>query len=925
MAFTSLLLLALASLVAWVSNHALVKQFTQTQDHFYERQRYEVSLTLQSSSDSMRQIASLLAASSSFSDALLTGNSSIIESALRPQWPTLQLDAGIDSVVVYDNNVKRIFSLGDGRSYSYSAASSKWLKNVIETEKPDRKLLCYQECRQYVAVPVLANGTDAGIIVVSRSLADVTRYMQKSSGSEVALLVKSVKFSDGFDNRFLKSWNAEIIALTHEVTSLPLFESMSQEIDFEEIQGQVGRYTEAGRIFEIVAIPIDKNSLENQEKLGYFLLISDVTDQLLSISNSTHMVLLIALVGWLAAEFILFSMLRNRMNRLGFISRKLPLLAQRQYDVMQDSALPKKTVFHDEVDVLEKTAIELAVKLKDMEGEISARGAELEGRVRELAKERDFISGLLNTAQVLIVIHDRGGCITLTNAFCKHLTGLGDNELNSYAFQNIFATDLVNIDEFFDSGGQQESRLVSSNGDVRVIVWYHTPLDTRNENIHQELISVGVDITERKLAETRLMWLASRDSLTELYNRRFFEAELARAVTPDAFGAVLYLDLDRFKEVNETSGHQSGDQLLRLVATALSALGQGNIVARLGGDEFAILLEHASQDSAVAMAQRIASHLELKTLHVEGRTHRASASIGIALYPDNGAAPDELMANADYAMYMAKDDASQRWHLLSPEQQGREEIKQRIYWVETIRNALLNDDFELMVQPIFRLVDFDVQHYEVLLRLKGADGMLLSPGNFIPIAEKSGQIVAIDRWVLLNGIRLMSKLAGTTANLAINLSGQSLHDSDLTNFMQSQLDLYKVDPRRLIVEVTETAAVTDFTSARGVLESIRKLGCKVALDDFGVGFSSFHYLGQFPADYIKIDGSFIQQLPSSEESQLIVKAIVDIAKGMGKKTVAEFVDRAELLPYLKAYGVDYVQGFYFGKPSTVANTIFESK
>ncbi|KAA0019717.1 EAL domain-containing protein [Salinicola corii] len=922
LAFTSLLLLALASLVAWVSNHALVKQFSQSQKTFYDRQRYEVSLTLQSSADTMRQIASLLASSPDLSHALLEGDSSDIESALSPQWPTLQLDAGLDDVSVYNSDTKRIITLGQGQDVNRATVDAKWLREVIKEEKPMRRLVCYLECRQYVAVPILAEGTDAGVIMVSRSLADVTRYMQRSSGSEVALLVTSPELTSFDRDRFLGSWNANLIALTHEDTSWPLFKSIAGEIAFSDVDGKVARYSEGDKVFEVTAIAIDRDNQQTGGRPGYFLLVSDVTSQISSISSTTRMVLLIALLGWLASEVILFIMLKNRMDRLRLISRKLPLLAQRRYDVMRDSMSPTKAFFLDELDVLEGTAIELETKLEDMEREIGLRGVELENRVKELARERDFVSGLFNTAQVLIVIHNRNGHITLTNRFCEWLTGQSGEQLSDNKFQDVFAADLVNIDEFFDGGGQQESKLVSGNGEVRTIVWYHTPLDTEGRSDYQELISVGVDITERKLAETRLLWLASRDSLTELYNRRFFEEALSRAVTPSSFGAVLYLDLDRFKEVNETSGHQSGDQLLRSVATDLSELGQGNVVARLGGDEFAILLEHASQQSAIDMAQQIANHLEQKTLHVEGRIHRASASIGIAIYPDNGAFPDELMANADYAMYLAKDDAVQRWHLLSPEQQGREEIKQRVYWVEMIRNALLNDDFELMVQPIFRLVDFDVQHYEVLLRLKDANGKSLSPGTFIPIAEQSGQIVAIDRWVLSNGIRLMSTLGDTTANLAINLSGQSLHDGDLTDFMKHEFVRHAVDPARIIIEVTETAAVTDFASARGVLESVRALGCKVALDDFGVGFSSFHYLGQFPADYIKVDGSFIQKLPESEESQLIVKAIVDIAKGMGKKTVAEFVDRSELLPYLLGYGVDYVQGFYLGKPSAVADAKF---
>lgn len=918
---TSLLLLALASLVAWVSNHALVRQFNQSQQAFYERQRQDVFLTLQRSSDSMRQMASLIASSSHLREALLAGNSSGVKAALEPQWPTLQLDAGIDDVVVYNISTESAVDLGKIQAQNHEDVRADWLKSVLKEERPETKLLCHWECRQYVAVPVLAKGRDAGVVMVSRSLADVTRYMQKSSGSEVALLVNSASAIDGF-NRFLAMWNVSLIALTHESTSLPFLKKMSREVRFEAVNDKVYSYSNSGKKYEVVAIPVEKKRSVNDGRTGYFLLISDVTDRLDAISQTTHMVLLIALGGWGGAEILLFFILRYRMNRLRRISRKLPLLANREYNVMRDGLSPGHSIFHDEIDVLESTAINLEVKLESLEQEVGKRGSELEAKVKDLARERDFISGLLNTAQVLIVIHNLRGGITLTNKFCRAVTGLTEHELNHSTFQEIFATDLIHADEFFDSGGQQESDVVSVNGDVRTIVWYHTPWQPGSAN-DRELISVGVDITDRKLAEHRLAWLANRDPLTELYNRRFFEGALQRAVVPGAFGAVLYLDLDRFKDVNELSGHQSGDQLLRTVASTLAKLNGGSIVARLGGDEFAILMEHASIDMAVERAKKVADHLDQQSLHVDSRTHRASASIGIAVYPGNGERPDELMANADYAMYRAKEDVSKRWHLLLPDQQGREELKQRVFWAEKIRSALLHDQFELLVQPIFRLVDLKIQHYEALLRLKDEDGSYLSPGAFIPIAERSGQIVGIDRWVLAKGIELISNLADTSVNLAINLSGQSLHDKELVPFMSGEFDKCGVEPRRLIVEVTETAAVTDFTSARGVLEDIRYLGCQVALDDFGVGFSSFYYLGQLPSDYIKVDGSFITTLLDSEENQLIVKAIADIARGMGKKTVAEFVDKPSILPYLKTYNIDYVQGFYLGKPMLASEAGFE--
>ncbi|MCA1770322.1 MAG: EAL domain-containing protein [Halomonas sp.] len=269
------------------------------------------------------------------------------------------------------------------------------------------------------------------------------------------------------------------------------------------------------------------------------------------------------------------------------------------------------------------------------------------------------------------------------------------------------------------------------------------------------------------------------------------------------------------------------------------------------------------------------------------------------------------------AMYKAKASSSQRWHLLATAQGAREELQQRVYWEECVHRALEEDAFELMVQPIVRLEDRDVRHYEVLLRMRDEQGGLISPAAFIPVAERSGQIIAVDRWVLRHSLRALSQVQEQGVSLAVNLSGQSLHDEDLKQYLAEELIASGANPEFLILEVTETAAVTDFSTARGVLERLRDLGCRTALDDFGVGFSSFYYLGQLPVDYIKIDGSFIRNLLVSADSRVIVKAIADISAGFGKQAIAEFVDQEALIPLLSSYGIAYGQGFYLGKPRKI--------
>lgn len=365
-----------------------------------------------------------------------------------------------------------------------------------------------------------------------------------------------------------------------------------------------------------------------------------------------------------------------------------------------------------------------------------------------------------------------------------------------------------------------------------------------------------------------------------------------------------------------------GDKLLSEVAdTLLHNLGRRGVIARLGGDEFALLLEDTNADQAVSVAQYIVQLMDSIGFVVGERRHRVTASIGIALFPTHGNTPADLMASADVAMYKAKESGLHHWHLLSKSENAKDELQERVYWVDRIRNALEEDSFELMVQPIMRLEDNDVKHYEVLLRMRDTDGGLISPAHFIPIAEQSGQIILIDRWVLRHSLKALSQLQDRGITLAVNLSGQSLHDGGLKQYLADELTASGADPHHLILEVTETAAVTDFSTARGVLQTVRDLGCRTALDDFGVGFSSFHYLGQLPVDYIKIDGSFIRSLLISPDSRVIVRAIADIAKGFGKQTIAEFVDQETILPILKTYGITYGQGYHLGRPIKL-NTAF---
>jgi len=431
------------------------------------------------------------------------------------------------------------------------------------------------------------------------------------------------------------------------------------------------------------------------------------------------------------------------------------------------------------------------------------------------------------------------------------------------------------------------------------------------------------DVTERRRFESELRHLADHDPLTGLYNRRRFEQELERHVTEVARygprGALLVLDLDHFKYANDALGHHAGDELILSVAAILGArLRDSDILARLGGDEFAVLLPTADPTEGEHVAEELLRAVREET-GLEGANRRAgvTTSIGIAGFRGSDMTGEELLIEADLAMYDAKEAGRDRYAVVSPETQRPNRIKARVSWLERIRCALDEDRFVLYAQPIRNLRTGDVSQQELLVRMLGDSDELIPPGAFLPLAERFGLAPAIDRWVAGRAIDLLAADPAGSQALEVNLSGPSLNDSELLALIEAQVKLRGIDPRRLIFEITETAAVANIPLARRFAERLMQLGCRFALDDFGAGFGSFYYLKHLPFDYLKIDGEFVSGCLGSRTDQLIIESVVRIARGLGKETIAEFVSDPQLERFLRSQGVDHAQGFHIGRPMPV--------
>jgi diguanylate cyclase (GGDEF)-like protein/PAS domain S-box-containing protein len=441
-----------------------------------------------------------------------------------------------------------------------------------------------------------------------------------------------------------------------------------------------------------------------------------------------------------------------------------------------------------------------------------------------------------------------------------------------------------------------------------------------------------VDVTARHRHEDQMVALATQDPLTGLANRAKFreqlEGHLRRAQRGGPVGAVLMIDLDHFKRVNDTLGHNAGDELILSLASTLRAcLRADDVIARLGGDEFAVLLPHADDLESDLVAGKLVAAVSAEVTVLNGtRPRTVTASVGVALIDDVTLSPDEVMVNADLAMYDAKEAGRNQHCSYSSAEHPMSRTRARLTWADRIEAALADDGFELWAQPILDLHTNQVTAQELLLRMRGADQELVSPDRFLYIAERLGLITDIDTWVTSRAIALLARIQPTNPRirLEVNLSGLSVGDERLRDHIASCISAAGVDPSGLVFEITETAAVERILAARDFADALRDIGCRFALDDFGAGFGSFYYLKHLPFDYVKIDGEFISSCMSNPTDRLVIESVVSIARGLGKETIAEFVGDEATLRYLQTRQVDYAQGYHIGRPIPVEQAFLES-
>ncbi len=563
--------------------------------------------------------------------------------------------------------------------------------------------------------------------------------------------------------------------------------------------------------------------------------------------------------------------------------------------------------------------------------------ASLSEQALSVQKEQAEVTLQSITDSVVTVDNDER--IQFMNPAAESLLGVDAAEVCGRPFSKVFNIFNENTRESLDDPMHQcfvkktiinlpeHSSLITSDTSLISIEASIAPMKSDKGEIIGAVMVIQ-DVSHTRRLTRQLSYQASHDLLTGLYNRRKFEEHLeevlVNVVIEGRNHSLFYLDLDNFKIVNDTCGHVAGDELLKqLPALFNNVLRSGDIVARLGGDEFGIILENCMLPQAVIIADKIRQNIKDYRFVWEDKTFEIGVSIGVVGIDADNSDLAQILSSADIACYAAKDSGRNRVHIFEPSDEMVTERFGQMHWTGRISHALENNRFRLYQQPIIRLSDGQIDHHEILIRMLDDNDEIIPPGAFLPAAERYGLMPDIDRWVISEVFKYIARndpadpVTGTDRVLTINLSGDSINDDSLLDFIQHERTLNNIPLNNVCFEVTETVAISNLAKATDFINELKKYDCQFALDDFGSGLSSFAYLKTLPVNYLKIDGSFVRDISRDEIDRAMVVSIQQVGKAMKLQTIAEHVEDEATLAVLKEIGIDYVQGYHLGRPQAM--------
>ncbi|CAN5328537.1 hypothetical protein BH11PSE11_BH11PSE11_26950 [soil metagenome] len=602
-----------------------------------------------------------------------------------------------------------------------------------------------------------------------------------------------------------------------------------------------------------------------------------------------------------------------------------------------------------EIELLSEVASDLSygisvIRLRKQRDHVEAQLEEanhvLEQRIKErteaLLAEKERATVTLQSIGDGVITTNILSQVEYLNPVAELLTGWSNSEAQGVQLREVFhivddfsrAPIPSPVERVLESGEtvglQGDAVLISKSGKEYAIEETGAPIRDLEGKITGVVLAFH-DVSRSRQIAAQLSYQATHDELTGLVNRREFENRLQQAVhTAVVEGrqhAFLYIDLDQFKLVNDTSGHGAGDELLRTLSGLLqSKLRAGDTLSRLGGDEFGVLLSNCPPSPAIAIAETLRETVHEFRFVWQGKAFAVGLSIGVVNFTNDDMTVAEIFSSADTACYLAKEHGRNKVHVCGPDDRDIHARQGEMHWVSRIREAIEDSRLQLYCQKIVPLGTgaSGGAHFELLLRLCDEEGKIVPPGAFLPAAERFGLMPTLDRWVIETALSSFNRLDpedGEPLELcAINLSGASISDDGFLPFVLAALKRYQVPTHKICFEITETVAIANLSQATRFINTLKAVGCKFALDDFGSGMSSFAYLKHLPVDFLKIDGGFVKDMVEDVADAAMVEAINNIGHTMGLQTIAEFVENDAILARLVGLKVDFAQGYGLGKP-----------
>ena len=840
-----------------------------------------------------------------------------LRQAISLKFDAFQLTGSVNAAYLYDSEAHMVGFWGE-KVHIREAD----IQQVYDTERPLRKLTCNSVCLRYVAIPIQFDGKKLGVLMVGRFLYDVIYEIKQQTAFDIGLVLQAPEGAGELGN-----WGLLINSLTNRSQNQEILELVSQQQVFKPEGGSYVLHHD-DRYFEVLFSPLKGVS----EGSAYWVVLDDISGHLLSIRQSLMNYLLLGIGAILTALILLSILLQKPIRFFTLLSLELSQLSRSEFGQfrksMEQFSYRDKSFGEDERDLLVRSAIQLSEQLERLEDEVDERTDSLEKSRQALTKERDFLYGLMQTAPLVIITQNIKGHLRSVNHFGMQLMDLQGKSLRKACFMDMlqreeerleFLNNTRRLMDGLESEVRTDSVLLDAVGNRHDLSWLHVRL--RSSQAEEPLmLSIGMDISDRKRAERRLQWLANHDPLTERPNRLLFMSRLNDAIEKSRGQqgnvAVLFIDLDRFKEVNDSLGHSVGDKLLKVATGRISdCIRDSDLLARQGGDEFSVLLTSVRDlEGAEVVASKILQTFQ-QPFWIGEYEIVVTVSIGISLYPDHGADGAALIKHADVAMFQAKDAGKNCYFIYDVEKDHQR--FERFSLGADLRKALQNDELLLYYQPQVDAISNRVIGVEALVRWQHPTAGLLPPDRFIPLAEELDLIIPLGEWVLREACQQMQawiKIGLPKMTMSVNLAGQQIAHERLIKSVEEALANSGLEAGCLELEVTENFVIQQPEVTVGKLTYLRDQGITLAMDDFGTGYSSLSYLKKLPIDRLKIDRSFVKDIGVDRGDESIIKATLAMCQSLELDVVAEGVETAEQLNFMLENGCHIIQGYYYSKP-----------